>query len=93
MRAEELELKNLAIEANTPAGTMCLDQYEIKDLAAFKKSCDVCRLDLKSTQNTLKKCVDHGAPATAWWADPKIVVGGIAISLGLGAIIGMAIAK
>lgn len=76
-----------------PAGYTCFDQKDISNLATFKKRCDVLKLDLKDTQSTLQKCIDHGAPASAWWADPKIVIGGFAISVGVGALIGAAIAK
>lgn len=76
-----------------PSGFTCFSQSEIGALANYKKACDVCKLDLKDTKETLQKCVDHGAPASAWWADPKIVIGGFAVSLGVGALIGAIIAK
>ena len=76
-----------------PSGYSCFSGHEIKSLANFKKKCDVCKLDLADTKKTLQKCVDHGAPATAWWADPKIVIGGFAVSLGVGALIGVALSK
>ena len=85
--------ESLVIPAPTPAGYSCFSPDEIKSLAAFKKSCDVCRLDLNDTKSTLQKCIDHGAPATAWWADPKIVIGGFAVSIGIGALIGVALSK
>lgn len=94
MRAVELEpaMLTTGVNQNDP-GHLCMDDGELKDLAAFKKSCDVCKLNLKDTQAAYQVCVDQGAPATAWWADPKIVIGGFAITLGLGALIGVALSK
>lgn len=85
--------ESLQIPAPNPSGFSCFSPIEIRNLAEFKKSCDVCKLDLKDTKKTLQTCVDHGAPATAWWADPKIIVGGFAVSFGLGAIIASGVLK
>lgn len=71
----------------------CFTPQEISHLAAFKKSCDVCKLDLADTKKAFDKCVDAGAPAKAWWADPKLVVGGFAISLSVGALLGVVLSK
>ena len=84
---------DFSIPEPNPANYTCFSADEIKSLATYNKSCDVCKLDLNDTRTTLEKCVDHGAPATAWWADPKIVIGGFAISIGVGALIGVALSK
>ncbi len=73
----------------TPGGSTCFDAGEIKDLANYKKNCDLCKLNLADTQATLDKCVSAGSPAAKWWADPKIVVGGFALSFTLGAVVGL----
>jgi len=73
----------------TPAESTCYSKDEIGALANYKKSCDVCRLDLKDTEATLSKCVNSGSPATKWWADPKFVVGGFVLSFTIGAIVGL----
>ena len=79
--------------AANPSGFTCYSPEEIRALANYKKGCDVCKLNLKDTKNTLQKCIDHGAPATQWWADPKLVVGGFVISIGVGALIGATLLK
>lgn len=71
----------------------CFTPQEISHLAKYKKSCDVCKLDLADTKKAFDKCVNAGAPATAWWADPKLVVGGFAISFGFGALLGVVLSK
>ena len=73
----------------TPAESTCYSKDEIGALANYKKSCDVCKMNLKDTEITLNKCIDAGAPATKWWADPKFVVGGFALSFTVGAILGL----
>ncbi len=67
-------------EIPTIEKSYCFSQVDIGHLASYKKSCDVCKLDLLDTKETLKKCVDHGAPASSWWSDPKIVISGFVVS-------------
>jgi len=73
----------------TPSGATCYDQDEMKDLASFKKSCDVCKLDLKDTTNTLGECVNYNP--SKWWNDPKLIIGGFVVSLSVGIVAGLLI--
>ena len=75
----------------TPAESTCYDKEEMSSIANFKKGCDLCQMNLKDTEITLNKCIDAGSPATKWWADPKFVVGGFALSFTLGAIVGLVV--
>lgn len=72
-------------------GHIVLDDQMLADLAAFKKNCDVMKLDLASTKNTLNQCVDSGKPSQNWWANPTYVLGGMAVSFSLGALLVFAI--
>jgi hypothetical protein len=76
-----------------PAQFSCFSPVEMSYLAAYKKSCDVCTRDLKDTKGTLGKCIDGGASATRWWADPTFIIGGFAVSLSLGIVAGVLLAK
>lgn len=76
-----------------PSGYSCFSPEDIGHLATYKKTCDVCKYDLRATKSTLQNCIDHGAPATKWWADPNIVIGGFAISLSLGVMLGVMLDK
>jgi hypothetical protein len=66
---------------------------QIAALAKYKKHCDVVKLNLESTKKTLKKCKDRGAPVKQWWSDPYLVIGGMAVSLSVGVIVGVLIKK
>lgn len=73
----------------TPGASTCFDAGEMKDLANYKMGCDVCKANLRDTEATLQKCISAGAPATKWWADPKFVVGGFALSFSVGLVVGL----
>jgi len=90
-KAANLENPQFKIRRADPAGQLCLDQYELKDLATYKKSCDVCKRDLKSTRNALDKCYAGGPKKKSWLADRRIVIGGFTVGISLGVLIGLAV--
>ena len=83
-----------AVTANFPTSAaeqatamLCLNEEEQDNLAAFKLNCDAQELDLIKCKSTLDACINQGAPPSYWWAEPAIVVGGLVISAGIGALV------
>jgi len=95
VRASELanEVDRMVKLEPNPSEHSCFSNIEVGYLAAYKKECDVCHKNLGDTKRTLQSCISNGAPATRWWADPSIVIGGWVIGLSLGAAIGVLVAK
>lgn len=73
----------------TPGASTCFDSGEMKDLANYKKSCDLVKVNLIDTEKTLSECVNSEPCVGKWWADPQFVVGGFALSFTVGIIAGM----
>ena len=69
----------------TPAGSSCYDKEEMGALSAYKKNCDLCQMNLKSTQETLVSFQKKNAGQLLWWQTPvgviSIGVGGLALGL------------
>lgn len=73
---------------STPSfAELTLDKNQTKALADVIKAGDYCKADLKIKNEALESCYQTLAvPAEShWYQDPTIVVGGFAISFGLGA--------
>lgn len=77
--------QNLKIPSGNSLGdSTCFDLVEMKSLATYKKSCDVCKLDLEDTNKTLSACAAVGSSEEKWWSDPKFVIGGFVVSFSVG---------
>lgn len=73
---------------STPSfADLTLDKKQTKALADIVKARDFCEADLKVQKEALGSCYQAlSVPAEShWYQDPTIVVGGFAISFGLGA--------
>jgi len=91
--AKELNFEELSPETLTEnRAEICLDGPALENLRGYKTKCDLCQADLLDTRATLKTCADAGKPSSDWWADPKIVVGGMVVTLSLGVLLGVLVA-
>lgn len=70
-------------------GHICLNDNDLKNLRGYKNMCDTCKMDLRDTKAAYQGCIDAGKPAHDWWADPRIVVGGVVVSFSVGLLIGV----
>lgn len=82
-------LKPEMVKAENDPGHICFDDEQLKDLRGYKNKCDLCQADLLDTRAALTACKNAGKPENSWWADPEIVIGGLAISLSFGVLIGV----
>ena len=64
---------------------LCLDVDDQRNLAEFKLNCDVREMDYVKCRSTWDACINDGDAPDYWWAEPKIVIGGLIISAGVGA--------
>lgn len=71
------------------SGKLTLKQSDIKALATYKRSCDLCKLDLMETKLALDRCYKTSGCKTEWWQEPEFIVGGITMSFITGAILGL----
>ena len=84
----------LSTKADEPKSDLtCYGPQQVSALAVYKKACDVCKLDLSDTQKALDRCYQNGKPSTDWWAAPTVIVGGMALSVSLGVLIGIAVSR
>lgn len=79
--------------ASKNAEKFFLSDVDVKDLAAFKKDCDATKLDLADCNQALADCVLEGAPPSAWWSNPTVIIGGFAVSAGLGVLVAAALSN
>lgn len=70
------------------AGCKCYGHDRLKKLADGITELQTCRLDLTAKDALIKeRLVEHGSatPEMAWWQTPPVLVGGVVVSVSLGA--------
>jgi hypothetical protein len=70
----------IEIEAEqSPAGYVHLDKAEQSNLATYIKQCELDKMNLKSSEQTLSQCMGKNYITPAWWQTSS---GVISISIG-----------
>lgn len=70
-----------------------LNESDLKDLAAYKKNCDVLNLNLQSTESKLNKCIASGSDSSYFLKQQNLVIGGFVVSFGVGLALGALLIK
>lgn len=66
----------------------CYNSNQIKEIADFKKECDLYRLHYESTQNSLQLCLSDTQCSRSWTEDKLTVGAGFLATFFVGVIIG-----
>lgn len=73
--------------------TYCYSTSEVNKIAEFKKECDFTKLELKSNQDALQKCLNDTQCSKSWTEDKTIVGAGFITSFIVGFIIASSVKK
>ena len=73
--------------------TTCYDSMELKKIADFKKDCDFTKLELKSNQDSLQKCLNDTQCSKSWTEDKMVVGAGFLTSFIVGFILASSMKK
>jgi hypothetical protein len=82
-----------AVEIPPPATGRYLEPEQVQALANREVQCQKAESDLSLTTAAYDKCLANASSAGAWWANPTIVVGGVVIGVGVGAIVALALKR
>lgn len=80
--------------SNLPIGnafTKCLDEKQVKALANREIQCQKLSIDLDLTKKAYEDSIKAPHQNEAWWADPKIVIGGFVVTAALTALVTYAV--
>lgn len=90
-----LSQTSLAIGNGSPKlnETFCYSTAEVNKIANFKKECDFTTLELKSSQDSLQKCLNDTKCSKSWTEDKTIVGVGFLTSFIVGFIVSSSMRK
>lgn len=71
------------LKPDNPIGGRYLEPNEVKELKNYVVNCEIAHKNLKSTEKSLDTCINE-PNGTRWYQEPRIIVGGMVLSLGVG---------
>lgn len=85
---ESSDIPNLDKAQLNPAGSICFDGREIKQIASFKKECELNELNMKTYQEQYEKCRSKDLCKKSYLDSEAVFWGSVLAALGGGFLLG-----
>jgi hypothetical protein len=74
----------------TEAGCQCYDKLQLEKIASAITELKTCRIAVEEQQKLIQERLVHApaeAPEETWWQEPRVVIGGLVVTVALSSLI------